>query len=172
MDFQSLEHVDSATVSHGTTYSEDGYTLNVDGSLGFVTFGTLETRYTGSTAMAMRQSQAKTTLTRDAGGTFGVTSIDLAELNNSLPAVVPFVGTLSGGGTTVQSFSLDEVAFGAETFFFNSTFANITSLSWTQESNFHQFDNICLSAVPEPTSLILVGMACAPMLLRRRSLVA
>ncbi len=29
-----------------------------------------------------------------------------------------------------------------------------------------------MTAVPEPTSLILVGMACAPMLLRRRSLVA
>ncbi len=29
-----------------------------------------------------------------------------------------------------------------------------------------------VSAVPEPTSLILVGLACAPMLLRRRSLVA
>jgi len=168
IDFQSLEHVDGATGDHGLLYSEDGYTLTVDGSLGFVTFGTLEFRYTGSTAMAMRQSPSLTTLTQDAGGAFGVTSIDLAELNGPNSAVIAFTGTLSGGGTTEQSFTLDGVAFGAETFLFNSTFENITSLSWSQGSSFHQFDNIQISAVPEPSSLLMVGIGMATLACRRR----
>jgi len=102
------------------------------------------------------------TLTNDMGNPFSVQSIDLSELNGDNSADVNFTGQVSGGGTVMQTFTLDGVAFGAETFIFNAIFTNLTSLSWVQISPFHQFDNIVLneggvSPVPLPAALPLMA---------------
>jgi hypothetical protein len=164
IDFQSLEHVDSGNVSHGTSYSEDGFTVALAGAQLFElnTFGTLEARYTGSTAMFNNNADGVISLTKIGGGTFNLFSIDLAELDGSFPATVTF----TDNDGDVIAFALDGIAFGAQTFSFDSRFLGITSVSWAQTAAFHQFDNICIderscaiASVPEPGTLALLGIA-------------
>lgn len=153
IDFESLRHDDASIMYHGATYSEDGFTLSAPGAFGFGTFGTLETRFSGSTALFNDTPGDTTTLTKDGGGAFDLLSIDIAELNGSVVADVTFIGTLSGGGTVSQTFTLDGVAFAAETFLF-SGFTSVVSVAWDQEFPYHQFDNITIangvSVVPTP----------------------
>jgi len=167
IDFQSLELVSSSVNNQGDSYSEDGYTLSETGVNVFATFGTLEARYSGSTALFSNTSNGIITLTKDDGNAFALQSIDLTELNGSSPADVVFTGQLSVGGTTMQTFTLDGTSFVPETFAFDSSFSSVTSVSWVQVSSFHQFDNIVV--VPEPASCVglalMMGMAIA---VRRR----
>ena len=109
--------------------------------------------------MHERVSNGQITLSRVDGGTFTLNSIDLSVLINggTSPAVV-FTGFLSGGGTVTQSFT--PTTFGFQTFTFNSSFTNLTSVRWfqgTEESRAHQFDNIVIGEVPEPASMVLFG---------------
>jgi hypothetical protein len=166
LDFESLRHEDATRQSHGNFYAEDGFDFTETGSREFGTFGTQEDRFSGSTALFSNSIGGVITLTEAEGGTFALDSINLAELNESSVADVTFTGLLSGGGTTTQTFTLDGNAFGQETFFFDASFDSVTSVSWVQESPFHQFDDITInadsvSAVPEPPSLALFGVgAC------------
>lgn len=165
IDFQSLEHVDNVNKDEGFTYSEDGFTLTEENmNQGFHTFGTLESRYSGSTALFNDTIGGVTKLVKDGGGVFDLNSIDLAELNGNRVATVTFTGNLSGGGTVTQSFTLDGNAFAPETFSFVG-FTNLVSVTWGQDSPFHQFDNIVLdenlAPVPVPASLPLVLTALA-----------
>ena len=92
IDFQSLEHVDSNTNSHGFTYTEDGYTLNnLATAFPFATFGTLESRYKGSTALFNDSVNGVTRLTKSDAGAFTLNSIDLADLNGQSPFDVFFL---------------------------------------------------------------------------------
>jgi hypothetical protein len=155
IDFESLQHIDTNVQFHGFTYSEDGFTItNITGLNPLATFGTLDSRFTGSTALFNNDGDGTTQLARTDGGVFNLQSIDLAELSGSSVATVSFTGNLTGGGTVMQAFNLDGVAFGAETFAF-SGFSNLVSVTWTQASPFHQFDNIDVSNVPLPAALPL-----------------
>jgi len=170
IDFESLMVNDAVTIHtiFGSTYSEDGFTLTTGGSLRF--FGTLDSRFSGSTALFNGIPNGITELTQTNGNPFTLTSIDLAELNGSNVASVTFLGNLFGGGTVTQTFTLDGMAFGAETFSFSNVFTNLTSLTWTQVTPFHQFDNIVVDGmvyvpvldgmvyVPEPATLTLLGI--------------
>ena len=81
IDFEALEHVDSLTVDHGHSYTEDGFTITSPDSepFGLSTFGTLESRYPGSTALFNDTvGGITTTMTSDAMA-FNLFSIQLAE---------------------------------------------------------------------------------------------
>lgn len=160
IDFQSLEQINNIRNDQGFIYEEDGFRLenkNINQDP-FGSFGTLESRYTGSTALFNNTIGGETVLTQIGGGAFDLTSIDLAELNGNSVVAVTF--TTNNGDS--QTFTLDGIAFGAETFFFNAMFLGVTSVSWLQESPFHQFDNIVINGsavVPVPAAVWLFGSA-------------
>jgi hypothetical protein len=164
IDFESLRVVDADVHNRGFTYTEDGYTLNnlATTSFQFATFGTLEPRFPGSTALFNNTGNGVTELVRTGGGAFDLASIELAELNEPVPALVAFTGELFGGGSVNQTFRLDGngPANGLQTFNFTG-FNNVVRVTWTQVDPFHQFDNIMIGRVPEPASLALVLMGAA-----------
>ena len=117
IDFESLAHADALIGCYGTSYSEDGFTLSTP-SGPFCSYGTLNFRFSGSTALGNDALDGVTELALTGGGSFSVVSIDLSELNESLAFSVTFIGDLTGGGTVSNTFMLDGSAFGAETFIF------------------------------------------------------
>lgn len=161
MTFQPLEVIDAATHDQGITYSEGGLVLTkgVGEPFNFKTFGTLEARYPGSTAMFNDTIGGVSILNLVGGGSFSLASIDLDWLNGAGPVTVTFTGDITGGGTANDTFTLDG-SNGLETFAFNSGFAAVDEVRWIQDNNFHQFDNIRTGApVPEPMTMAIAGMA-------------
>jgi len=159
IDFESLAHNDDQIVDHGAIYEEEGFRLtNTAADPSFATYGTaLDGWYVGSTALINDNAGGTTVLTSMDGGLFRMNSIALAELYAmEEPFSVTFTGLLSNGSTVSQVFSLDGL-FGAETFAFDSAFTNLVSVSWLQSEYFHQFDNIDVVPVPEPSTFFLFG---------------
>lgn len=171
LDFESLEETNSSVNSHGFEYTEDGFLLTNLSSLEFATFGTLESRYTGSTALFNNTVGGITQLTRVGGGVFDLISIDLSELNAASVASVTF--TRDGGFS--QTFTLDGI-LGPQTFLFDSNFLGSSSVSFTQVSPFHQFDNITIlensvgspNTVSEPSISIILGLGLICIAIRRK----
>ena len=180
LDFESLSVDNMGTNDVGDEYVESGFSLVGtttglgDGRPEFARFGTIENRFTGSTALFSNSREGLITLSEVDGSAFSLDSIDLAELTGNDVASTTFVGELLGGGTTSQTFTLDGIAFEPETFLFNDSFNSVTSVTWTQANPFHQFDNIAISeavsnsVVPEPTSIATFGMLFGFAALRRR----
>ena len=84
-------------------------------------------------------------LTKLGGGSFGITSIDLAALNsNAAGGFVTFTGDLSGGGTVTQMMSWNPSggALTLSTNTFANTWTNLVSVKFSQVSPYFQFDNI------------------------------
>ena len=154
IDFESLEREDADFQTVGSTFVEDGFLLSEGngGELGNV--GTLEPRFTGSTAVAGSNPNSLYVLTRVAGGSFGVDSIDLAGFSTTEggTAAVTFTGILTAGGITTQTFTLNASGFVPQTFNFDSSFDSVVGLVWLQSSPAHQFDNIGLTVIPEPSA--------------------
>jgi hypothetical protein len=158
IDFESIASPNYQTLS---SYTEDGFTLTPGaGATGlFGSYGSTQnqTNYTGSTALFHQDDGATITLTQVGGGAFNLSSIDVSELFNSGTQTVPlnFTGNKAGGGTVSAHFDLDGT-FGNQTLTFND-FTNLSSVTWTQESEFHQFDNIVVAPVPEPATVLGVA---------------
>lgn len=153
-------------VYHGQNYMEEGFQLS--SSLGATFLHTLFVPddsniiyrpAADSYAMAASAS-ATTTLTSMSSDAFNVTSIDLIKLlatNAALNGSVTFYGTKAdASGTVSQTFSYNG-SWG--TFNFDSTFNNLSALSWQQGGVFgakYEFDNINVSAVPEPQTVVML----------------
>jgi len=173
IDFESLAVADSAVHSQGASYTEDGYTL-VDNasSPDLQTLGTLHTYYTQSTALVKTTSyQQSTTLTNNAGSTFDLLSLELAEWGGLPPTQVKIVGFFAAGGSISQLLTLDQL-YGFQSFAVTG-FTNLLSLTITQTTGkLYQLDNIkVVSAVPEvgTTLMLLSGLGLIGMVSRRRS---
>lgn len=173
--FDSLEQAGSGYQTM-TAYEENGFRVSSDAL--FASAGQDNTgSYMGSAGLFNANAGAYASLTKIGGGTFDFNAVDLAPLSRSAGlgagATVSFVGKVHGGGTVNQDFTLDD-SFTFQTFAF-SGFNNLDSVIWQQVYSFHQFDNLVLdqaaSAVPEPGTLVLCGLALALMgaLLRKKA---
>jgi len=160
IDFQSLEQNNSVPNNVGFTYTEDGFTLdNLSTPFPFTFFGTQESRYPGSTALFNDTVGGITRLTQNGGGLFDLNSIQLTSLNGNSSVTVNFTGTKADSSTVSQAFTTDAILSTLETFTFNSSFTNLVSVQWIQAFPFHQFDNINVTPVPEPSAILgLLGL--------------
>lgn len=167
----NFSDVAPGTLTVFSPYVSQGYTLS--SSAGGFVFNSPDTGngspqsvgnnpfYAGANALSSF-SPATITLVRTDSAPFSLTSIDLARNFAFDPApTVTFTGTLNGGGTVTQTFTVTTASppLAFQTFNFTG-FNNLSSVSWSQgvpTGNLHQFTNIHVDAAtaPEPASLAL-----------------
>jgi hypothetical protein len=105
-------------------------------------------------------------LIQDNGQAFSLLSIDLARNFPFDPApTVTFTGTLAGGGTVTESFTVTTpVGVRAFQSFDFTGFTDVVSVTWVQPvlaAGLHQFTDILLQSppVPEPPAFTLLALA-------------
>ncbi|MES2070085.1 MAG: PEP-CTERM sorting domain-containing protein [Pseudomonadota bacterium] len=156
--FDSLEQAGKG-LQGMPSYTENGYTLT-GGSFASAQQN-LTGWYFGSASLFNNIGDGVTTLAKNDGTSFDFDSIDLAPLATAFGsgATVSFVGLVHGGGTVNASYTMNS-GYAFHTFALTG-FDNLDSVSWTESSPYHQFDNIVLKSsaeVPEPGSLALLGL--------------
>lgn len=179
IDFNALtndpEINNGGLVERGNLYGEDGYLLeNLQPVLSFLSVHEGNFRYFGSPAL-INNGFGDTQLTRQDGGTFSLNAISLNSLNGIMDpecfcepfgdyttarVTVTFRGLTSDGITVHQSFTTDTKP-GFERFAFGADFYSLISVTWRQDSPYHYFDDIEVTAVPESSTyaLIIAGLA-------------
>ncbi|WP_137939202.1 hypothetical protein [Chitinivorax sp. B] len=166
IDFADL----ASAGDHGIAgYASAGYRIGssrVENDAFFV-WGRASPDFAGQVALTNGWDGLSTVLTREDGATFSLVSMDLSEAWRQPsydPTAVVFVGTRADGSTVRQQVTLDGL-FGFQHVDFGSDFAAVTSVSWIQSWQYHQFGNVAVIAVPLPTTLalLLTGL----MLMRR-----
>jgi hypothetical protein len=184
IDFDSVAIPGDTELVTFSPYQEDGYTLTATNpptgfSSGLLFYGENSIFYAGSQAASTNAPDNAPfniiELTSDDAMPFDVRSIDLARNFAFDPApTVTFIGEKLGGGEVMQSFTvttpLGTAAF--QTFEFTG-FTGLVSLRWGQpvlSAGLHQFDNIRLQAVPEPSTAGLMAIGAVAAVLARRGL--
>lgn len=170
VDFETLATPGSGNTSTGTTYAEDGFLLTAIGGdpPHFQFFETESPFFPGSTALFFGQPSMLARLETSSGQPFNIASIDLAPGFNGGGAVIAFTGFLNGGGTVSQAFTSPTGSFELTTFSF-SGFDDLLRLEWSEGFDLgHQFDNIVVAAVPEPTVLAVLATGLLGLALGRR----
>lgn len=143
----------------------------------FATWGPTESAfYTGSPALFNNSSTGTAVdITGANGSAFSFFSIGLAPYLGLFggSTTVSFVGTVFGGGTVSRVITLPGATNTMSNFTFNN-FSNLSSLRLTVTSPafdpYVQFDNVSVSVVPEPASVVLmaVGLLALGVCARRR----
>jgi hypothetical protein len=169
IDFDQL--TGSGIPDRGTHYAEDGFQLDTTGI--FKSIQSDDYRYDGSVGFFNDTINGITKLTKIGGGVFSLDSIDLDSLNGGYQVTVNFIGTLLNGSTVSTSFRTN-AADNLQTFSFDTSFDNVTSVAWAQASPFHSFDNIVVNAgapgaqVPEPGTVAMFGLGLMAFIAARR----
>jgi hypothetical protein len=171
----NFSDVPPGTLAVFSPYISQGFTLT-SSSGGFV-FNSSDTGngssqtpgnnlfFAGANALAAF-APATINLAQTSGDSFSLLSIDLARNFEFDPApTVTFTGSLDGGGTIIESFTVTTPAGSPPAFqsFSFTGFTNLKSVSWDQPvftQGLHQFTNVSLStdtgsAIPEPSSLTI-----------------
>lgn len=145
----------------GSTYTEDGFTLTADDDSLFYSIVAADVAdgyyYTDSETL-MNDYASGTTLASVDGSVFDLTFIDLAEafIEDSLyAATIAFDVVYKDGSTYSFDLTTDGIE-GAETFTFGAEVTNLVSVSFGDDA-YIQFDNVTASAVPEPSSFLLLA---------------
>ena len=145
--------------------------------------------YAGAPTLSNNSGGATTMLRQISGTPFSIGSIALAPLGPSVTSsqVVTFIGTLVGGGTVTQSFTVSGAGGAPPTlanYTFLPTFTGLTSLEFSPQgsSGAYQFTDLEFralggpSVVPEPGTWALLGAGLAGLggvaARRRRSSIA
>ncbi len=128
---------------HGTTITEDGYTLT---STGFSSIKPADLISNGTTSLFTQL--ASVTITKSVGGIFDLFSIDFGEM---LSTATPIVG-ISAVKEDATILTDDLVISGLSSFWtyrldFSDQFTNLTSVTlFNKQAALFQFDNIVVSA--------------------------
>lgn len=176
-------------------YVEEGFELSIrytDGQepLPFVKdsafriFGSLSLGFTGQQSVTTSWTPMDTVLRRTSGEPFRLVSIDLWELMNTPRDTtvndthIEFVGRLRDGSAVSHRVILNK-AWGVETINFPDEFSSIVSMTWNGDGRilgefgdlwgFHQYDNIVVAPIPEPTGSVIAALLLSARFLRNRS---
>lgn len=146
------------------SYASAGFVLSNKGTSGYLasTWDSSSLFYTGSVALFNNDfGGGENRLARADGGLFQLHAISLTSLYLNVfgdaadyPVSVTFNGSLADGGNVSQTFLLADNS-GMQSVSFDAGFTNLTSVSWSNDGNFHQYDNINVTAVPEPSGIAL-----------------
>ena len=160
LDFEALAHTGGLVFY--SSISEDGYTLTADSEMAITGSGYTDADGYKGSATASTASGFSAYLVKDDSGSFDLTSIDLARYSDLYTGSVQvnIIGYDDfDNQVTSQLFTLPDTGDESlHTYALNSTFSGIYMASWTQVPDFFQFDNIVLTYVPEPTTLLLLGL--------------
>lgn len=147
LDFQHLEQNNNQVNNVGNVVTEDGFevTKAPGEPFEFAVFGTQENRYPGSTALFNNTVNGLIKITKIGGGTFDVATIDFAMLNGGGSVTINLTGTHPDNTTVQQQIVHNDAGFPLDlvTYALNG-FTNLVSIEWTQQSPFHQFDNVVI----------------------------
>ena len=175
VDFNTLTSGDAGVRYVNNCYVEGQLLFTVVGvacgaPAAFATWGPADPLfYTGSPALFNNAMEsASVDISVAPGGTFSLTSIDLAPVLGGFgnPTTVMFTGMMMGGGTVSQTFMVPGATNTLTTYAF-SGFTNLNSARLTVTSPgfepYVQMDNLraSVSAVPEPSTVALLGLGLA-----------
>lgn len=163
IDFEILSNTGFPFSVLTSSYAEDGFKLSVSGLLSpkLYAASTDNPIYSGSTAMAGTVSST-IKLERGDGGAFNFNAIDLIKLSPSFLTpggnTLTFTGTYAAGGTVSNSVVIG-TGFSFTNYNSFAGFSNLKSVSWSEGANplrHYQFDNIKVTAVPEPGTYVML----------------
>ncbi len=167
LTFESLAHGGNTLASHGTSYEESGFRLELNGGE-FGTWGTESVAYPGSTALVVPTVGSVVTLTAVGGGAFDLLSMQIAKRDTAgsiFPVNVTFTGTKSDLSTVTATFNGTVSGVLLQDFNFPATFTDLVEVQW-QGSQPHQVDNITL--IPAPSAGAVLMLAAGGLARRRR----
>lgn len=160
-----------------TSYEADGYLLTGRPSgIGPGKFYVPDSKsptWTGSPGIVFQAVSGLVTLQSSTGTLFDITSIDIARGDNYGSLIpVGFTGIREDGSKVFSTYQFTDSVSGLNhTFSFGESFRKLKSISWYEGAEWQQYDNIVVSvssAVPEPGSMSLMGLAMAGLAFTRR----